>query len=145
MDIKNLYRSPQSIAAIEDGAWIGGLPNMGDLELKVRGLKSRLVRELYESKVRAVPNDKRDRKTREPVLSERERIAVELLHEVVLLDWRGLTDGGKPVKYDPALAKVWCMDPSYRQFADAVTHAAMMVDEGAQETAEEVVGNLPGV
>lgn len=137
MDIKNLKRD---LAASQEGQWVGDIPEMGQLRLKVRGDNGARVAEVRTRKIRAVSRDKRDR-SGNPIFSELLRITAELLHEEILLDWDGLTDGGKPVKYDADLAKEWLTNPEYQDFAEAVAWASKVVANGNDRTAEEVEGN----
>ena len=137
MEIKDLKRNSGMIAK---GQWIGEIPDMGDLRLLVRGLTSPSVSALRAQKERSVPRKHRQRDgslKMETAL----RISSELLHEVVLLDWDGITMDGKPVKYDATLAKEWLTDPDYQDFANAVAWAAMVADRGEEETTAELVGN----
>lgn len=137
MDIAALKRDS---AVITSGQWIGDIPGMGDVRLLVRGLSSPLVVQTRGRMERKIPRDQRERDG-----SLKADVAVEVfghvLHEVVLLDWDGLTDGGQPVKYDKALAKEWLTNPDFAFFADAVVYAAQIVDKGRVEDAETLKGN----
>lgn len=138
MDIQSLRKDS---ALITEGQWIDTIPNMGDLRLRVRGASSPRVVAVRARKQRAVPRNERLRDgslTVETTI----RIETEVLHEAVLLDWDGLTDGGKPVKYDPALAHEWLTNPDFRDFADAVVWASQVADRGIAEQKEEVAENL---
>lgn len=140
MDIKDLFRSPAQVQAVEDGRWVDKIPNLGDVQLKVRGLSSEAYKTALEEALRVVPRKKRDRDGT-PFLSERKRIVTELLHKVILLDWKGISDDGKAVAYSQEIAKEWCTNPSYAQFADAVAYAAGIVDNDQELVKEEVAGN----
>lgn len=137
MDIKSLKRD---VAASTEGAWVGEIPEMGDLRLRVRGENSPKVAALRARKLRAVPKSKRGRDGM-PVFSEMVRVTAEVLHEVVLLDWDGLTCDGKPVKFDPDLALQWLTDPDYQEFADAVAWSAKVVANGDANRTEDIAGN----
>lgn len=137
MDIKSLKRD---VAASTEGAWVGEIPEMGDLRLRVRGENSPKVAALQARKMRAVPKNKRGRDG-VPVHSELLRVTAEVLHEVVLLDWDGLTSDGKPVKFDPDLALQWLTDPDYQDFANAVAWASKVVANGDAERTEDIAGN----
>lgn len=137
MDIKDLKKNSSNIAA---GVWVGDIPDMGSLRLLVRGLSSPAVSTARSLKERSVP---RKGRLRDGTLKHTEalRISAEILYEVVLLDWDGITNDGKPVKFDKALAKEWLTDPDYQDFANATAWAAMLVDRGEAETTEDVAGN----
>lgn len=137
MDIQNLKRDT---AAATEGQWVEDIPEMGDLRLKVRGENSPKVAALRARKLRAVAKDKRGRDGM-PVFSEMMRVTAEVLHEVILLDWDGLTNGGKPVKFDADLAREWLTNPDFQDFADAVAWASRVVANGDAERVEDIAGN----
>lgn len=137
MDIQSLKKDA---ALITEGQWIGEIPNMGDLRLRVRGASSPRVVACRARKQRAVPRDER---LRDGSLSidTTIRIETEVLHEAVLLDWDGLTDGGKAVKYDEELAREWLTNPDFRDFADAVVWASGVADRGVVDQKEAAAKN----
>lgn len=122
------------VAKLEAGQWVGDIPEMQGLELRVRGLGNTDYRRLYEKKASAIP---RAQKIRGIQTADHERIVSECLHEAVLLDWRGLTDEtDAPISYDADLAKTLVADPEYAKFRAAVIWAANIVSEEASETVE---------
>lgn len=132
MDIKNLKRDTSSI---EGGMWVGNLPDMGSMRLKVRGLSSNAYTRSLDKRRRTLESSAFDSDGN--VLDEVwEGIVAEALLESVLLDWAGLEDDGKPVAYDRALARVWLTEPDYRDFRKAVVVAAGRVDRERAKTAE---------
>lgn len=137
MEIKDLKSNSTAIAA---GQWVGEIPDMGNLRLRVRGLSSPAVASIRARKERTATRKDRNRdgslKT-----SVGLRIAAEVLFEAVLLDWDGITDEGKPVPYDTKLAKEWLTDPDYREFANATAWAAMVVDRGEADQIDDISGN----
>lgn len=137
MDIQDLRKD---VAASTEGQWVDEIPGMGELRLRVRGENSPKVAALRARKLRAVPKNKRDR-SGAPAFEEMMRVTSEVLHEAVLLDWDGLTNGGDPVAYDADLAKGWLSNPDFQQFADAVAWASQAVANGEAEAAEELAGN----
>lgn len=137
MDFNALKRDSAAIAA---GVWVSDIPEMGDLRLKVRGLSSPVATALRQRKERAAPKTDRDRAGRlKPEASV--RVTAEVLLEVVLIDWDGLTDNGKPVPYSREVAEKLLTDPDFLPFADAVAWAATVVDRGEAEKAEDAAGN----
>lgn len=139
MEISAIRRDAAAAAA---GQWVNDIPGMGDLRLRVRGLSSPVVTALRDRKERKVPKNKRQRDGRLTPAASIEVIS-EVFHEVVLLDWDGLTDQGKVVPYDRELAKKWLSDPDFAQFTDAVAWAAGVVDRGTQDEAEDVGNDAP--
>ena len=137
MDIQSLKKD---VAASTEGQWVSQIPEMGDLRLHVRGENSPKVASLRARKLRAVPKGKRGRDGM-PVFAEMMRVTAEVLHEVVLLDWDGLTDGGKPVKFDADLAREWLTNPDFQEFADAVAWASKVVANGDADRTEDIAGN----
>lgn len=137
MDIKKIKRDSSKIS---EGQWVSDIPEAGDLKLLVRGMSSPIVQALMSRKLRAVPKGDKQRDG-SPKLEVVTRITSEVLHEAVLLDWSGLTEDGKPVKFNSALAKEWLTNPDYKEFADCVAWAARAVDAGEAEAAAAVEGN----
>lgn len=105
-------------AAERDGAWIDRIPDMEDLDLLVRGWRcpaaQALIRRLARRNMAA------------------DEIESRVLTEVILLGWRGLTDGGEPVAFSPALAAEMVTEPEYRLFRAAVRWASEQVGKSAR-------------
>lgn len=136
MKLSDLKRNS---ALIAEGQWVGGIPNMGDLRLRVRGISSPTVAAARARKERAVPRKERDRDGSLKHATSM-RITGEILHEVILIDWEGvLDDKGKPLPFDAELAAKLCTDPDWIEFANAVAWAANVVDNGGD--VEEIAGN----
>ncbi|MBB4000968.1 hypothetical protein [Aurantimonas endophytica] len=134
MDISSLKRDSKKVEA---GEWVGDIPGMEDVRLRVRGLSSPTVAALRSRKERKVSREGRERdgqlKTDVALV-----IFGEILHEAVLLEWDGITSDGKPLPFDADIAKVWLTDPDFTPFADAVVWAAQVVDKGRAGDQEEV-------
>lgn len=115
-------------AAVEAGTWIGDLPGMGELQLKVRGLWNSDWQRLNDKLTAKVPLAKKPGGVIEP--AERDRIMTELMIETALLDWRGIEDEtGAPLPYSKEAARQYLFDPDYRRLRDAVLTAAAQVGE----------------
>lgn len=137
MEIASLKKDASAIAG---GQWVNDIPEMGDLELRVRGFSSPQVIALRSRLERSVPKSDKNRDgSLKPEAAI--RIMKRVLHEAVLLEWRGLTDGGAPVPYSSEQAGEWISNDDYRTFADAVTWAANAVDNGNAESTEELAKN----
>lgn len=105
-------------AAERDGAWVDRIPDMDDLELLVRGWNCPEAQALMLRLSR-----------RNVAREEAER---RILLDVILLDWRGLTDGGEPVPFSPETAAVLVGSPQYRLFRAAVRWASEQVGKSAR-------------
>ncbi|WP_024586005.1 hypothetical protein [Aliihoeflea sp. 2WW] len=126
MDIASLKRDSSKVEA---GDWVSDIPGMGDVRLRVRGLSSPTVVALRSRKERKVTREDRERDgSLKPEAAM--RIFGEVLHEAVLFDWDGFTNGKQPLPFDANLAKEWLTNPDYVAFADAVVWAAQIVDKG---------------
>lgn len=124
----------------EQGAWIGDIPDMGDLRLKVRGLRNADFRRLRDRLLSAVPRDKRVNGQIDPETFD--GITSRALVDTVLLDWEGLEgDDGQAAPYDKLLATKLLTEPDFRPFRDAVIYAATVVEERAVAAAEDDAGN----
>lgn len=137
MDIQSIKKDS---AAIAEGQWVDNIPGMGDLRLKVRGSSANYVVAVRARKQRNAPNEDRAADGSLSVDATL-RIETEVLHEAVLLDWDGLTDGGQPVKFDATLAKDWLTNPDFRDFADAVVWAASVVSRTTKAVKEKAAKN----
>lgn len=137
MDISSVKRDS---AAIEAGQWVGDIPGMGTLRLKVRGSGSAVYTATLSRLSRAVERAERNRdgslKTEAAT-----RVMGTAMHQAVLLDWDGLTDNGKPVPYDKELALTMLTSPDYRPFLDAVVFAASVVENGREQIEEDLGKN----
>lgn len=138
MDIKNFILTDAGVNAIDNGVWVGNLPNFEDAELLVTGTGSKEARDLLDSKRMAM----RVKSEGKPITNEQAaRIMREVLAEVVLKDWRGITSDGKEVPYSKELATKWLTSRHGETFADIVLTAAQRVDNEANKLAEETVKN----
>lgn len=137
MDIKNLKRDT---ARIEGGEWIGDIPGMGELRLRVRGIGSTTYQAAVSRMSRAAPREDRLRdNSLKPAASM--RITGRALQEAILLEWDGLESDGKPLAFDKELALEWLTDPDFRSFFDAVIYAANVVENGRASTTEDLEKN----
>jgi len=136
MDI-NAIRSDRK--AIEEGTWIEGIPEMGELRLKVRGMTNPDYQRMLQRLIAAVPRSKREGGRVDPV--EMERIIGSTLHATVLLDWDGVKVGHEAKPYDSKLAFQLCTDPEYVRFMKAVAWAASEVDDRNAEAEKADAGN----
>jgi hypothetical protein len=126
--------------ALEQGAWVGDIPDMGDLKLKVRGVNNAAWRELERKLIEALPREKKIRGRIDQ--KEQDRITSECLYQTALLDWDGFEDDdGKPILYEQGLAKELCFNPEYMRYRLAINWAANIVAEEKKADQDEIVKN----
>lgn len=106
-------------AKAEQGAWIGDIPDLGNLRLKVRGLGNSDARRLRLKLIRALPKASRE----DP--KEQDKINARILAEAVLLGWENL----EGEVYSKERAFEILSDPDLAPFADGVAWAAGKVAE----------------
>lgn len=125
---------------VEHGAWVGDIPDMGNLRIKTKGLNGAGFRKLQQTLTAAVPRQERHQ-GRIPPKTADEIIAACLLSHGVL-DWQNLEDeNGQPVAFSKEQAKVYLTDPDYRPMFDACVYAATVVGEEQAEADKADEGN----
>lgn len=140
MDISEILLDEKTIAAIDDGVWIDDNPEAPGIRLKVRGWSSEKVQSLKSFKERRASRKERDA-SGNLVHAAQIRIIREVVAEAVLLDWEGLTEGGKPVPYSKELARKWLTSRTGDKFLGIVSEAATQVDNRLEDAAEELEKN----
>jgi hypothetical protein len=118
-------------AAVEQGEWVGNIPDFADIRLKVRGINNAHYRRLYMKLRNAVPRSRRD----DPLVMY--DLQPQLLHETILLDWENVEEG----PYSKELAWKYLSEPDWQEFRDAVTWAANMVGKNITDDLETDVKN----
>ncbi|GLK78040.1 hypothetical protein GCM10008171_32940 [Methylopila jiangsuensis] len=126
-------------ARLEEGAWVGDIPELEGVRLHVRGLGNTDFRRLQNKLVMAVP-----RKNRRNGLSleDQARIEARCLAETVLLGWEGLeNEDGSPLDYSPVEALRLLSNPDFVRLREGVNYAAAIVAEDDAEADEDLEGN----
>lgn len=127
-------------ARAEQGAWVGDIPDMGDLRLRVRGLRNADARRLRAKLLAAVPRDQRANGRLSPAAAD--DIDARVLAETILVDWQNLTDeNDQPLPFSREKALDLLANPDFVVFRDAVAYAASVVAEGLADQAEVDQGN----
>ncbi len=122
--------------AIENGVWIGNIPDMGSLRLKVRGVGNAAHQAEQTKLYAATPRSEKTGGRLSPAASD--RIMAHCLAKATLLDWEGIEgDDGQPLPYSPETALTLLSDPAYRVLRDAVLWASGQVGQapGTSEAA----------
>lgn len=124
----------------EGGDWVRDIPDAGELQLKVRGLRSKDYQQRIATQMAAVPRSKRVAGRIPADVSG--RIIGEAMAEHLLLDWRGLTDDNdQPLPFSKEKARQLLVDPRYTRFREWVSWAAAEVEELGADAVEAPLGN----
>ena len=136
MEILTLKRD---LPAIDDGRWVGSdeVAGLHDVRVKVRGHSAKVVRDCYAAKERALdPADMIGAKVKPEVQN---RMAVETLAEVGLVDVDGLTMDGKAITASEV--KAMLPDPAFSPLIDLITAACFVVDRTRVAKSDALRGN----
>jgi hypothetical protein len=129
-----------NVAALEQGAWISDIPDMGELRLKVRGANNSDWRELERKLIQALPREKKVRGMIDA--KDQDAITSECLFQYGLLDWDGFEDDeGKPIPYSKELAREICFHPENMRYRQAVSWACAVVAEEKKSDQDDIVKN----
>lgn len=129
---------------VEGGDWVGekyGTPiqDMGDLCLKVRGMNCAAWRALSRKLAAAVPRNKKVGGV--IAQDEQDKIINACLLNVGVMDWDGMTDGGKSLPYSKDVASQYLTDPAFLAFRDAALWACSIVGAQVAAAVEDDVKN----
>lgn len=124
---------------VNAGAWVGNIPDMGDLRIHTKGLNNPGFRKLQQTLVAAIPRSERHQGRIPPHVMD--EINAKCLLNQALLGWENVEEDGQAVPFSKEQAKVYLTDPAYRSFYDAVMYAAAVVGEDDAEADKEDEGN----
>jgi hypothetical protein len=137
MDIANRNKSVD----LSTGHWIDDIPNHPDLRMKVRASTYKPYRVAAAALAR---RSNKQLRSDEGVVDFSVATGKPMA-EHLLIDWDGVKNGGKPVKYDPKLAlELLTSDDAFDiggEFRAAVLYAAERVTEKLAQATEEAAGN----
>lgn len=137
MDIGNLNKK----ANLNDGEWVDDIPNMDGVRLKVRSTNYKPFRVATAGLARRSGKKLR---TDEGVVNFTVATG-KALAEHILIDWDGITDNGKPLKYDAKKAlAILTADDDFgigQAYRAAVEWAGDNLADRIAETAKEAAGN----
>ncbi len=135
MDISAFKADPSKIE------WVGDIPGMGDLRLKVRSSRCSAFRDASARLRRAVPRTSLNRDGTMPA-DLAEKISGEAMAEL-LEDWENLTSGGAAMPFNKAAAMDLLTKPEFSIFREAVAWAADFVASATAEQEAVTLGNSP--
>lgn len=138
MDINDLILSDEALEVIDNGTWVGDFNEAPGLELFVLGLNSDDSQKAIRNKQQILRSKQRGRQLTDEQLA---KITKEILHEVILKNWRGLKSDGKEVPYSKEQAKKWITSRNGEKFTSLVLKAAERVDAEANDYVEAVKKN----
>lgn len=124
---------------LEQGAWVGNIPELEGVRFKVRGLGNTDFKRLQNRLIMAIP-----RKNRRNGLSveDQTRIESRCVVDTILLDWDGLEDDdGRAMPFSKELAADLLADPDMARLREGILYAAAIVAEQDAEDEEAVEGN----
>lgn len=137
MDIGNLNKK----ADLTEGEWIDDIPNMDGIRFKVRSTNYKPFRVATAGLARRSGKKMR---TDEGIVSFSVSTG-KALAEHILIDWDGVTKGGKPLKFDQKQAlEILTADDDFgigQAYRTAVEWAGDQVAERIAEQAKEAAGN----
>lgn len=123
--------------ALEAGEWVDNLPHLGDVALCIRPVQSHTVKRALGRAMRAVGPE--GRSAGGDILPDvQDEIDHQVTLDVILVDWKNLTQDGEPLPYDRELAAEWLRLPL---FAGAVRLAAQRAAAKADKRLEDLKGN----
>jgi hypothetical protein len=129
-------------ARVEQGVWLGNIPELDDAELLVRGWNNVAFRRLQQKLIRGLPRSQRSGAQLDPKVQD--QINARCMRETILFGWRRIEDdGGNEIPFDKELAGKWLEDPDMRTFYEGVMWASMNVAEETAEEEEAIEKNLP--
>lgn len=120
---------------IDQGAWVGDLPNLPGVRVRVRGLFNASYNRLMQ-KMRNdyTPEQLRDEKVQDT-------IDINLTLDAILLDWDGIEDENEQVPYSREVAQQLLTDPDMDVFRRAVAYASSIVAREGQDKVKDDVKN----
>jgi hypothetical protein len=133
----DLNRFKTDTALEDEGVWTT-VDAASGAELRIARIGNRRYRETMARRLKPYRRALRAG-TLDDVVTE--RITAEVLAETVLLDWRALERGGKPLPYSRETARELLLDPAYRDFRDLVVELAGELDLYRERDLEDAEKN----
>ncbi len=129
---------------IQNGGWVGAeygspIPGWDDLCLRVRGYDSAIVRDTRALKAKSLKDT--DYEAGNLKASVNDRLTAETIDEALLLEWKNLSDGGKPIKHSKDVQTAILMDMDNKKLCDAAEWAAMHIQSERKKVEELIEKN----
>lgn len=140
MDINEIILSDAALDVNDNGGWVGeDVHGLTGVRLKVCSVYAPEVIKLKQKKQEAL---RKKNGGKELTAEQIDDLSSELLAEVILKDWEGLTANGEPMQIDrPYLVKEF-KERRGKKLATAITVSAYALDQDANRFVEEVTKNL---
>lgn len=128
MDIDALKKADADAA---DGDWVGDLPGLGDIRLRVRPLTHPRV-------LRAMGRARRKASEGKPLTDQQEeQVDREVMASTVLTGWENMTSGGNPVEFTPERAAELIAVETFEAGVRAAMYRLTEQQAAAQERLEK--------
>jgi hypothetical protein len=115
-------------ARAEAGDWVGDIPEMPGVRLKVRGFGNHDDRRIQQAEIEKIPRHQRQRGKISD--AEQERVMNARIKGAILVDWDGITgDDDQPVALTPDLLDEVLTNPDYARLRGAIIWAGGIVAE----------------
>lgn len=139
MDINEIILSDAALDVNDNGGWVGeDVHGLAGVRLKVCSVNAPEVVKLKQKKQEAL---RKKNGGKELTAEQIEDLSSELLAEVILKDWEGLTSNGESMQIDrPYLVKEF-KERRGKKLALAITVSAYALDQDANRFVEEVTKN----
>lgn len=126
-----LFDIAQKQRRIEDGGWVGDIPQLPGVRFKVKGIGNKEWRLLRH---------KLNNETRRSTPENEEAVTTELVLRTLLMDWSGFENpDGTELIYSRERAEQLLSDPDYSIVRDGVMYAATKIAaEPAEPPPEQV-------
>lgn len=130
------------IDAINDGKWMALGTEFPDVEVLARGLSAPGAKKLRQHLRRTAP--KSDRLSNGQLSEEAEdNILKIVVARECVLDWKGLSSGGKPLLFSTEALEGIMNEPRARRIAAAVVNAIVDLEQMTIAAEKAIVGNSP--
>lgn len=138
MDINQLVLSDEALDVLENGTWVDMSDRAEGVSFLVTGLGADEPRKLMNKKIIEARKSSADGKVDPETIL---KIQDEVIVEVVLKGWKGLTDNGQEVKFSKELARKWLMSKNGAKLHSLVIEAINRIDADAHKYVESVSKN----